>query len=243
MACFAVGAVADALLELAGVVQNRDCGELTVGQVIEDPVIRDRRLALGVIIWSRFGPDDSAVEKAGGAVTRTFAIGVALTAALSMIVLVLSVHRHQNSKRALQDAMQGLATTSKDVQSVLDLRATQQVIGIQQRPTQDVIAQVNATMAECGLPSNRLKSLTAESDALMSQIGDVSTLPLRRQSLRLALENMSMKEMGDFLGQWRDSQQIWAVARIELTHVRDQDQMNARFDINVLISAIYLADA
>ena len=171
-----------------------------------------------------------------------FAIGITLVAAIVMSPVVLCAHRYQASKKALEEATQDLESAASSIQEVLDLRAAQQVVGIQQRPTQDVIAQVNSVLADVGIPSNQLRSLTPESNGLVNQSGDAPGPKLKRQLLRLNLENVSVGELGGFLDQWRTVQSMWTVSRIELTHVRDQNPANSRFDVNLLISAVYLAD-
>jgi len=178
----------------------------------------------------------------------------ALAFYLSLLLLIggpmaMSAWRQSVAQRQLASALVALNSTIEDGRAIFDLRAQQQRIGNRDRPAQDVIAQLNSVMMDVGIPSNHLKSLTPESDALVTQ-GDPGndrgehgqSGQFKKQSLRVILENLTIDELGALLIQWRQRQQIWTPTRIELTHVRSQTAVNNRYDATILISATYLAD-
>jgi hypothetical protein len=117
-----------------------------------------------------------------------------------------------------------------------------------------VIAQVNAVLAEVGIPSRSLRSLSPESNTqIASPTGGgawggggggsgTERVKLKRQSLRMVLENLSVQEIGAFLIKWRSAQQVWTTTRIELTHAGGRDANDDRYDATLLISALYVED-
>lgn len=170
-----------------------------------------------------------------------------LTIVLSLVVVALGAivggRRLALAERNRNNAYESYQQTLKDANEVLALRSRRQVVNAAERPPQDVIAQVNGVLAATGIPGNRLKSLTPETDAALTnqpESSNSSALQYRKQSLRLTLEGLTVQEIGTFLRQWKTSQQVWTCSRIELTHARDRADAN-RYDINILLSAIYVA--
>jgi len=163
-------------------------------------------------------------------------------AAVAALPIIVCANRQVQAQSRLEAARISHAQALLDVQEINDLRSRHQVVNAAQRPPQDVIAQVNTVLAEVGIPANRLKSLTPESDSAVNPSSASSTpggVQYKRQLLRLTLENLSVQEIGAFLAQWKISQQVWTPIRIELTHVRKQN--DNRYDATILLSAIYVA--
>ena len=101
-------------------------------------------------------------------------------------------------------------------------------------------------LAQIGIPTQRLKGLSPESDSPISSTSSSIQIPqLRRQSLRLTLESMSVAEIGAFLSAWHESQPMWTPSRIELLHSRGgttNPNNTNQYDVTVLLSALYVAD-
>jgi hypothetical protein len=163
-------------------------------------------------------------------------------AVLAVVMITLSAKKLGAAQAQLQAAQSALQRLSREAQEVLELRGREQRVELRQRPQQDVIAQVNAVLAEVGIPSRNLRSLSPESDSQVASAA--TTTKLKRQSLRLVLENLSLQEIGGFLIKWRSSQQIWTTTRIELTHIRgqEQDANDDHYDATLVISALYVED-
>lgn len=128
-----------------------------------------------------------------------------------------------------------LANLTKDAQSIIDLRSKQQVVAERKRPEQDVIAKVNATLADVGIPYKHFDSLRPESD------GALPDSNYRRQSVRINLNEITITELGAFLNQWSLTQKLWTPTRIELLHSRNKANTD-RYNITILITATYLAN-
>jgi Sec-independent protein translocase protein TatA len=174
---------------------------------------------------------------------RTARILLACTAVLSVVIVTLGAQRLGEVRSQVQSAQSALNQLTRDAEEVLELRGRQQRVELRQRPQQDVIAQVNAVLAEVGIPGRNLRSLSPESDTHVTAANSGSSQSkLKRQTLRLVLENLSIQEIGTFLLKWRSSQQVWTVTRIELTHARGQDSKDDHYDAALVISALYVED-
>ena len=172
-------------------------------------------------------------------------LGLLAALTLSIVPGILSAQRFVQARINYENEAKTLNAALRDAQEIMDLRQHQERISLHERPTQDVIAQVNTALAEAGIPANRLKSLTPESEGAVEQSGGGAnggtTVGYRKQSLRLTLENLSVQEFGAFLLQWRRSQKVWVVTRIELGHARGKADQDDRYDANVLLTALYIA--
>jgi len=128
-----------------------------------------------------------------------------------------------------------LEQTAADLREWEDLKAQREVVAAAKRPTQDVIAQVNAILRDAGVPTERLKSLEPESDVPLAG-------RYRTQTLRLALERLALRDVGSFLAAWRHAGTVWTPRSIELTQVAAPDGSCLGVDARVVIAATYLSD-
>ncbi len=169
---------------------------------------------------------------------RPAAILAVLLAALS-VPGVASASRVARYQSQLQTARLSLSKSADDARRILELRATRKRIAEQKRPEQDVIARVNATLAEAGIPLERFGGLRPESDSALP--GDrQGPAAYRRQTVRITLNQLSVPQLGAFLSTWIAAQNLWIPTRIDLSHVRETVDP-ARYDTTILISATYIA--
>ncbi len=155
--------------------------------------------------------------------------------AVLCVPIVVSASRLNAAQRQLNAALTAQQRLINEAQQIIRLRSKQQRIAEHKRPEQDVIARVNTTLAEAGIPPERFGGLRPESDAALTNTA------YRRQSVRITLDELSIIELGAFLDQWSQAQQLWTPTRIELTHARSR-QDSDRYDAAILITATYLAD-
>jgi len=167
--------------------------------------------------------------------TRKHALlGFAVFAVLAFVV-ALRAHALA-AANTLADAREAsLTQVEQETQRLIDLRARQDVVAAARRPPQDVIALVNKTLREAGVPTDRFKNLEPESDVPTSG-------GLRRQTLRLLLEQVSLPQLGQFLAEWRTRQDLWTPTSIELTHRVSGADADDHFDVRVVVGATYFAD-
>lgn len=154
---------------------------------------------------------------------------------LLSIFVAISGNRLAIARNQKTSAQTTLANLTRDAQGIIDLRSKQQIVSESKRPEQDVIAKVNATLAEVGIPNNHFDSLRPESD------GPLPESKYRRQSVRINLNELTVAELGAFLNQWSITQKLWTPTRIELLHSRNKSNAD-RYNITILITATYLAN-
>jgi hypothetical protein len=173
--------------------------------------------------------------------TLRFAILMAALAAGSALAVTLSAGRVARAESRLDGAATSLARTVEDAGRILDLRAMRQKIAERKRPDQDVIARVSAALAASGIPTDRFGGLRPEADAASPGAVPGGGAIYRRQSVRVTLNDLTVRQIGAFLVQWSASQPLWTPTRIELTHART-GQAAEHYTMNLLLSATYVAD-
>ena len=153
------------------------------------------------------------------------------------VPIVVSASRLSDARTQHDTALTAQQRVINEAQQIIRLRSKQQRIAEHKRPEQDVIARVNTTLAEAGIPPERFGGLRPDSDAALPNTA------YRRQSVRITLDELSIIELGAFLDQWSQSQQLWTPTRIELTHARSRPGSDRyRYDAAILITATYLAN-
>ncbi len=184
--------------------------------------------------------------------TRWSMIGMLGVMVLCVTVVAVTASRVATTRSQAASTQLALDQVVRDAQEVIDLRGKQQRVELRERPPQDVIAQVNAVLAEVGIPSKAMRSLTPESDSAMVSGNTPGDAKLKRQSVRLVLENLSIQEIGAFLLKWRSTQSIWTTTRIELAHVQGDGHRSMSesdsgkssggggYDATLIISALYV---
>ncbi len=165
-------------------------------------------------------------------------LGTMLLGAVVLVAagtVLLSAGRLARARAHFRAAESLLEVVARDAGRVLDLRESRQTVAEQKRPEQDVIARVNAVLAEAGLEERHFGGLRPESD---------SSLPgntCRRQTIRITLRQLGLSELGAFLERWAASQELWTPVRIELSHVRTEARED-RYEVVLLVAATYLAE-
>ncbi|MGD6027680.1 hypothetical protein QUV00_22675, partial [Xanthomonas citri pv. citri] len=111
--------------------------------------------------------------------------------------------RVRRAESRAEQAVALLETATRDAQEVMSLRASQEVVGVAQRPRDDVYAQISRTLIDAGIPSGVLRDLTPEGDRPIEGALTGSGPSLRTQSMRISLEPITPAQLGAFLTQWR----------------------------------------
>ena len=167
-------------------------------------------------------------------------IAAACVFAASLLAVTISAKRFQNAKEGAAAALEAKESVERDAAAILALRQQKARVELRERPKQDVIAQVNAVLADAGIPSDRFQGLEREGD---EAVGDAtSATRTRRQSLRLTLDRISPADLGAFLGKWRAAQPAWTVSRVELLHERKDAADSNRFTVHLLLASTYIPD-
>ena len=169
---------------------------------------------------------------------------VTLAALASLVLSALAIGngalQSQRAHAAARAAETQLATAVDKAREVMELRSKQQRVAAGERPPQDVIAQINRTLAEVGIRSDRLTGLEPVADRALS--GSAAAGRYRRQSVSATIDRLEPAEIGRFLAEWRQSQPMWIPTRIELFHTRQQLPSSNLYAMRVEMTAIYLSD-
>lgn len=169
---------------------------------------------------------------------------VILVAAGGALMLAASARRLGSARAERRLAETALAQCLREAREIAELLGRRQTIEMRQRPAQDVIALVNAALAEVGIPSHCFKSLTPESEGAGAPTapttGDRGLGQLKQQLVRLVLEDLSPEQVGQWLAHWRSAYSIWIPIRIELVHNRRTSGDGNRFDVTIQLAALYV---
>lgn len=164
----------------------------------------------------------------------------------ALLAIVFCGHRLSTAHDRLERASLALIALESDAAELARLRSRTERIAWRKRPEQDVLARVNATLAEAGLSPSHLSDLREESDSTIgapSREG-AATPNWRRQSIRLTLADTTTAELGAFLQRWLETQPLWTPSRIELA--KSQSPANTtggahdRFVITLTLTATYV---
>jgi hypothetical protein len=126
------------------------------------------------------------------------------------------------------------------------LRALPPVSGYGSRPGDDVIQLANRVLESAGLPAARLRGVQPEPDRTLTDEKGGSE-GRRLATVRLSLEPLTSQELGAFLAAWRSKQQVWSVARIDLSALTPARENGAarnagNYRAGITVSASYVDD-
>ncbi len=169
-------------------------------------------------------------------IPRRHVLGLSAALACGAFVVVLRVNALAASREDADRELQVLEQTASELREWSELKTQREVVSAAKRPTQDVIAQVNAVLRDAGVSTARLKGLEPESDVALAG-------RYRTQTIRLALDKVTLREVGSFLSAWRAAKTVWTPSSIELTQVADKDGASAGLDARLVIASTYLSDA
>lgn len=157
--------------------------------------------------------------------------------ALALGALVLAwAHVTLSASAARVHAAKALvATTEVQLTDLARLRAASPTFEAAERPAQDLIARVHATLASAGLPGNLLQEVTPQGDVAAAPQSD-----LRRQSVLVRLRPSSPLDIGRFLVAWEREQPAWIPTAAEWTHRAAGDTTNL-YELALTVTATYRA--
>ncbi len=174
---------------------------------------------------------------------RTRPVIIVLTAlSATALLLAISSKRLAAAEDRRQVAVTVLQSTTADAQEVIGLRSQQQQIAHAEQPENDLIARVNITLDRAALGDESLGGLRKEADSAIASRSGAETADYYKQSFRLNLKSLSPAELGRFLAAWRETQPLWTVTRIDLTHQRGRGKTGDKYDATIVLTAVYVAD-
>lgn len=168
---------------------------------------------------------------------------VILLALLTAALIGWRVVAWRTAVAGYHDAASFSSSVTEKAARVRTLRAQPAVSGFGVRPADDVIPLANRVLDAAAIPAARLRSLQPEADRAIADDRDGR----RAAAVRLAIEPLTIPELGAFLAAWRSSQQVWSVSRIDLGAMsQGVGQNNAKASGNyratITVTATYLDD-
>lgn len=168
---------------------------------------------------------------------------LAAIATIAVVALGIGISRHKGATAQAASARLLLKQTSHDVQQIIELRARHETIADRKRPDQDVIARVNAVLADAGIASSSFGGLQSEAESGIVYGSGNARSNVRRQAVRINLNQLTIAQIGEFLARWTATQPLWIPTRIELTHSREKDQAeHGRYTLTLVLSALYVSE-
>lgn len=175
-------------------------------------------------------------------IKRRYLIAMSVLVVICVTAISHSAIRYAEAKRSSDAIERATGEMAEQASEILVLRSTQQRIELYPRPAQDLIARVNAVLSESGINQRRFKGLNPESDVAVPIPAPGSEQIIRRQTVRLTLQNLEPSELGEFLQLWKKNNPIWLPTRIDLTHSGSARSQDNRYDAVLLLSALYLGE-
>lgn len=185
--------------------------------------------------------------------------------ALLCLPIAVSSYRLSRAHTQLNNLQNQYNTVQQEVSEIYSLQNSNQQIAWGQRPTEDVLAQVNTALAESGIPAKHLRGIGEETDVALPSMQHTSgnnssqIESLRRQTLTITLTDMNMAQLGEYFNHWHTIQDLWTINRIEMNHQQKQQQPQGSnrntsnnsdsnnssdsYTVRLQISVIYLADS
>jgi hypothetical protein len=165
----------------------------------------------------------------------TSRLAVILAGLVGIALLGMGVIRVRTAAAHALATDRALMLASSNARRVIQLAAAGERVADGQRPTHDVIARVNEALAEAGVSARALTDLRAEGDRTV----DAGPPELRRQTVAATLEPLTLGELGRFLVEWRATQPLWTVTRIDISHKGRDDE--ATLSCRLVFAATYVA--
>lgn len=140
--------------------------------------------------------------------------GVVLLASVICVLQITSWIRAEAvllESRASLSVMQGVAAEIKS------LRKHPPLIGERPMPSERFVGMASEVAAQAALSPNAIKSVEAEQESAATTNIVGTGASFRRQSVRVALDAISLPELGSFLGSWRGLHPSWTSTRIDLS--------------------------
>ena len=166
---------------------------------------------------------------------------ILLLASAASTAIAFSASRLSSAYAQVEATERRLKRADSNIAEIRSLRDKQAVLAVGARPDQDVISLVLSVLSEVGIPSEQFSGLDRDSDAALR--GSSGTLTrYRKQSHQLRFHGLAPRQIGAFLGEWRQRQNVWVPERIEIQHERQQPEPQRLYALGVLITAVYLSD-
>lgn len=156
------------------------------------------------------------------------------------LTLAIQAKRLSSAEAETASARGRLLETHQNIDRLESLRRQDERVSLGQKPPQDVITRLRATMATAGVDAGRLIGVQADASASARTTLGGRADRFHTQSVRATLEGVTPIEVGRVLVAWRQSQKLWTTTSLTMTHRGGNDN---RYRAELGFSAIYLDEA
>lgn len=164
-----------------------------------------------------------------------------LTAMTGAVILAGQAMRWRSATATEAAAVARLQRTADDAAKLVALSARSERVALTERPPQDLIARLRAAITDCGIAAT-LDGVQPDSTAPIRSSRRGSAEPLhRRQSARATLRDLTLEDLGRLLAHWRQTQALWSISNITLTH-DGSDDPRGLYRAELTLAATYLED-
>jgi hypothetical protein len=165
---------------------------------------------------------------------------IVLAATAAVVLLLWGWLRLAHSAVAVESAQQQLAAQMRDLQRLVDLRATVAAPVSGRRQQDDLVSRAQQALSSAGLPISACSGVQPRADQTANG-WRIQTVQLRLQGLR----------PGDFrawLDAWNTPSQPWRLSELQMTHAANPAATGAssldanRYDLVLVFTAPYLEE-
>lgn len=127
---------------------------------------------------------------------------------------------------------------------IAELRAAEAVTTLERHPHAGLLDEITSTLAEAGVTSSVLQSVTPEAE---SPAGTHAGVQHMHQRASVQLSELSLADLGRWLHMWQERRNGWTVASIELlptkppANLKPHDVPKVR--ASMTLEAVYIANA
>lgn len=118
--------------------------------------------------------------------------------------------------RTRATAAHGEVATARDLVAAVERARALPPLLAESAPPRDQLALVTDTLGRAGVAASVLRRVQPEAEGAIERIEGV-TLPVRRSSMRVELDGLTLPELGRFLATWRTQNPEWTPVLVTLS--------------------------
>lgn len=166
---------------------------------------------------------------------------VAVAVGLLVLGFGVALLRAHARHAAAQQTHQHVLTVA---QKIAELRAAETVTTLERRPHAGLLEEITSTLAEAGVMSSALQSVTPEAESLAGTHAGVQYM---HQRASVQLSELTLADLGRWLHVWRERSNGWIVASIELVPTKPPANLKPndvpKVRASMTLEAVYVANA
>lgn len=171
--------------------------------------------------------------------SRGALLWIGVIGSATLLLAAVEWKRLAAAEGEVRAAQTRLLATTGDVEETLRLRAAAEQVLTDERPEQDLAARVNAVRDAVAIRRDAFTGQRPIEDGRQVVGTAADGRPLRRQRVRFTLTALAVPEIGAFLTEWRRTQPMWTLTKVDLTRGSAKMQ-DDRYDASIEVAAVYV---